>query len=240
MSLMRSVELKIKALPEGKLITYDDFGKYKENFYALSKALSRLNDKGVIERYKKGVYYKPKETIFGKIGPSEKDQINLILSDKSINGYLSGSTIYNDWGLTTQVSNEIVIVTNNPPKNTKLGNLKIKYSKGISPKVKSDVRKLQLLDIIKNFKKIPDRDDQLFVSVVKNELRVLEKKEVARLIKLALSYNPATRALLGALLDSINFKTSANTLKSSLNSFTGYKINISIQALPNKKDWQIV
>lgn len=240
MSLMRKVELKINALPEGQLITYDDFGKYGENFYALSKALSRLNDKGVIERYKKGVYYKPKETIFGKIGPSEKDQINLILSDKSINGYVSGSTIYNEWGLTTQISNEIVIVTNNPPKNTKLGKLKIKYSKGLSPKVKSDVRKLQLLDIIKNFKKIPDRNDELFVLVVKKELQSLDKKGLERLLKLSLSYNPATRALLGAILDLLNKNMYAKTLKSSLNSFTRFNIPISTQALPNKKDWRIV
>lgn len=239
MSLMRKIRSKIDRTPEGQFIKYDDFNRYKANSYALSKALGRLSDKGIIKRYKKGVYYKPKKTIFGEIGPSEKAQINLILRDKTVNGYLSGSTIYNEWGLTTQISNEVVIVTKKPKKNSKIGKIRIKYSKGITPKNKKDVRKLQLLDIVKDFKKIPDRNDKVFISVIKIELESYSNSEIKELVKMALKYNPATRALLGAILEFINLKESTSILRKSLNELTNYNIKISDEALSTKKQWQI-
>lgn len=239
MSLMRKIKSKIDNIPEGQFIKYEDFYKYKDNSYALSKALGRLSEKGIIKRYKKGIYYKPKKTVFGEIGPSEKAQINLIVSDKTVNGYLSGSTIYNEWGVTTQISNEIVIVTEKPKKSTKIGKITIKYSKGITPKNKKDIRKLQLLDIIKDFKKIPDRDDRIFVNIIKNELESYANSEIKELTKMASKYNPATRSLLGAILELININEFAIILRNSLNELTSYNINISEEALPNKKQWQI-
>lgn len=239
MSLMKKVKLAIDKIPEGQIITYNDFKIYKNNPYALSKALGRLSDKGIIKRYKKGIYYKPKKTVFGEIGPSENAQINLFLKEKAVNGYISGSTIYNEWGLTTQISNEIIIVTNKPKKGTNIGKITIKYSKGITPKNKKVVRKLQLLDIIKDFKKIPDRDDKIFVNVIKNELESYSNSEIKELAKIALKYNPGTRALLGAILEFIDIKEFAFILKKSLNQLTSYNIKISDEALPNKKQWQI-
>lgn len=241
MSLMRKIELKIRSIPEGQLIKYEDFGSLQDDAYALSKALSRLCNKGIIERYRRGIYYKPRITAFGILGPSEQNQIDLILNDKKVKGYISGSTIYNEWGVTTQVANEIVIVTAKPRKNTKIGNVFIKYSKGVSPKKKNSIRKLQLLDIIKDFKKIPDRNDCAFISVVKKELLSFKKEDLNQLTTLALKYyKPGTRALLGAILDMMKFNKYADSLKRSLNKLSVFDIGISSEFLPNKKDWQII
>ena len=46
---------------------------------AAAKALSRMAARGVIKRYKKGMYYKPKQTIFGEIKPSEEELLKSYL-----------------------------------------------------------------------------------------------------------------------------------------------------------------
>ena len=58
------------------------------------------------------------------------------------------------------------------------------------------------------------------------------------LVELAENYTSYVRALLGAIMEQNNLDT--ESLKKSLNGTTYYKLPISEQALPNKKNWNIL
>ncbi|MGB1204133.1 MAG: DUF6088 family protein [Chitinophagales bacterium] len=237
-----NIQNQINSFPENKLFSYSDFQISPQKKMALAKRLSILSKKRIIKRYKKGIYYKPKKTIFGFVKPSEKEQLDLLLKNENrteLKAYISYETIYYTYGLTTQVSNIFVIVSNKPKKSTQIGGIKVKYVKGICPTCEKDVKLLQLLDIIKSFKKIPARNDEIFVAVVKRELNLFSAEELARFIFLAKKYNPATKALLGAILELSNQKQVANLLKSTLNPLTKFQLSITKKALPNQQNWQI-
>lgn len=74
----------------------------------------RLEKDKKIKRYKKGIYYKPKVTMFGEVGIDTEQLIlkQYIKKDDKINGYLTGPVVWNNWDITTQVPNRTWIATN--------------------------------------------------------------------------------------------------------------------------------
>ena len=64
-----------------------------------------------IVKLSKGKFYKPENTVFGKLEPNQIQVVKYLLDDngKTI-GYLTGLSIYNQLNLTTQISNTIQIV----------------------------------------------------------------------------------------------------------------------------------
>ena len=195
MTVMGKVREKVNQIDDGELFTYDDVELLHMDSYALSKALSRLVNNGTIERLRKGVFYKPRKTKFGKLKPTEKQILELVLSNKvDSSGYITGLVVYNNLGLTTQIPNEVEIATPNPKKAEKIGKLKIRYVKGIAPKLESDIEKLQILDTLKNFNRIPDRNDELFVKLLKEKIKNLSDEELSRLFDLSEKYNPRNQS----------------------------------------------
>ena len=80
---------------------------------AVIKALNRMAASGRITKLSKGKYYKPEKTVFGELVPEQYQIVKDILEDDGkIIGYLTGLSIYNKLGLTTQVSNTIQIGKN--------------------------------------------------------------------------------------------------------------------------------
>ena len=81
---------------------------------AVSVALKRIMDANAIPElrfYKKGIYYRSVSTPFGDVG-IDKEQL---IKDKYLyddNGYEGGLNLLNKLGLTTQMSNKRVLVTN--------------------------------------------------------------------------------------------------------------------------------
>lgn len=83
---------------------------------------------------------------------------------------------------------------------------------------KFNIYYLQLLDSLKNLKLIPDTTNQDAIKRMKSLIKDLDKSAKNLLITLSLKYSPATRALLGSILEDLNFDTSElDTLKASLN-----------------------
>ena len=72
-----------------------------------------------------------------------------------------------------------------------------------------------------------------------NIIRNLPGTDQEYLAKLALKYNPATRALTGAILESVKDETTVETLYNSLRGTTTYDLNISKNILKNSDKWQI-
>ena len=103
----------IDRFPKGFVFTYADFNREVSQKQALIKALNRMVISGKIAKLSKGKYYKPETTPFGDLLPNQKQVVKDLLEEKGkINGYLTGYSIYNQLGLTTQVSNTIQIGKN--------------------------------------------------------------------------------------------------------------------------------
>jgi len=107
------IKTKIDRLPKGYVFTYNDFLSDLNNKEAVIKALNRMAIAGKIDKLSKGKFYKPENTIFGKLQPSQEQIVkDLLESDGKTIGYLTGYSIFNQFGLTTQVSNTIQIAKN--------------------------------------------------------------------------------------------------------------------------------
>ena len=70
-------------------------------------------------------------------------------------------------------------------------------------------------------------------------IKALPPENQTMLIKLALKYTPATRALLGAMLEESNIAVDTDLLRKSLNPITTYKLLGINKVLPYAANWNI-
>ena len=122
-----------------------------------------------------------------------------------------------------------------------MGNIKIRFVKSYVDVNNKNYHLLGILDVVKNFKKIPDLNKALAIKRIKVIIAELTDREQKDLVKYALAYPPRTRAFLGALLESIKTKRKEDliTLKESLNPLSSYTIGVTQDVLPNAKNWFI-
>ncbi|MCF8381838.1 MAG: DUF6088 family protein [Bacteroidales bacterium] len=117
---------KINRFKTGYVFTYDDFDLPVDRIQAFKKILSRLVLAGKITRLSKGQFYKSENTEFGNLRPTEYQVVKDLLEEENkIVGYLTGLSIYNRLGLTTQVSHTIQIGTNKERKTKTRGKYRI-------------------------------------------------------------------------------------------------------------------
>lgn len=235
------IALTIDRLPKGYVFTYADLAMEVNQKEAVVKALNRMVSAGKIAKLSKGKYYKPESTPFGDLLPDQKQVVKDLLEDngKTI-GYLTGYSIYNQLGLTTQVSNTIQIGRNEVRPNFKRERYTISFIKQKNTITKENIPLLQLLDAIRYIKKIPDASVESsckrFLAILKN----FTDKQINSMVRLALKYPPATRALLGALLEQTQAGELNQTLYKSLNHITKYKLDGAAKILSTSEKWNIV
>ena len=230
----------IDRFPKGFVFTYADFNSEVSQKQALIKALNRMVISGKIAKLSKGKYYKPETTPFGDLLPNQKQVVKDLLEEKGkINGYLTGYSIYNQLGLTTQVSNTIQIGKNEIRPSFKRDRYTIDFIKQKNNITKYNIPLLQILDTIRYVKKIPDTTITnsciRFVAI----LRQLKEKDLLLIMRLANKYPPATRALLCAMLDELK-STKTETLFNTLNPITKYKLAGAFSVLSTAEKWNIV
>jgi hypothetical protein len=231
----------IDRLPRGYVFTYEDFDVDVNKREAIIKALNRMVNSGKIEKLSKGKYFKPEKTPFGTLQPNQEQIVkDLLNEDGKVVGYLTGYSIYNKLGLTTQVSNIIQIGKNQTRPKFNRERYTIAFIKQKNIITKKIIPLLQILDSIKYVQKIPDTTIKTsclrYLEIIKN-LNLDDKKE---LIRLSLKYPPSTRALLGALLDEIQNKSITTGLKESLNPITKYEIPGAQKVLTKASNWNII
>jgi hypothetical protein len=241
MNVTDYISSKIERLPKGYVFTYADFITEVNKKEAVIKALNRMVKSGKIAKLSKGKYYKPENTPFGNLQPNQAQVVKDLLEENGkITGYLTGYSIYNQLGLTTQVSNTIQIGKNQIRPNFKRERYTISFVKQKNTITKENIPLLQILDAIRYVKKIPDASIEVsckrFLAIIKK----LSDKEMNTLIRLALKYPPATRALLGASLDQLQQTQATESLFKSLNPITKYKLAGAAKVLTTTEKWNIV
>jgi hypothetical protein len=232
---------KINRLPAGYIFTYDDFNLQVDKIDALTKALGRMVQDGRLRKLSPGRFYKPRFTDFGEVKPEIFQVVkDLLQQNGKIIGYLTGYSVYNQLGLTTQVSGIIQIGTNYQKKNISRGIFKIRFVKQPNKITKENIRLLRILDAISNIKEIPDTTVEQSCKTLSELIKKINTSEKEIFIRLAKKYNPATRALSGAILEnSFGVKDSEPLLK-TLNPSSVYTFDISESTLPNKRKWNIL
>ncbi|MDR3286950.1 MAG: hypothetical protein LBT27_05865, partial [Prevotellaceae bacterium] len=143
-------------------------------------------------------------------------------------------------GLTAQESiTTLQVATNKAKKSVVRGNYQISFV--IQPNIitNENIPILQLLDCLRFFKNIPttlpnDSCKQLLLLFGQ-----YTEKQIHTTKQLALKYNPATIAFLGALLETLNDKEDTNALYNLLNHQSSYKLGMSKNILLNQKKWHI-
>ena len=238
MKVTDNIGYKINRLPKGYIFTYADFVTQVNKKEAVIKALNRMAKSGKISKLSKGRYYKPEKTPFGNLLPNQEQVVkDLLEDDGKIVGYLTGYSIYNKLGFTTQVGNIIQIGKNETRPQFKRGLYTIAFLKQKNTITKENIPLLQILDTIRTIKKIPDarvdESSKRLLSVVED---VTDRQA---LVRLAMKYPPSTRALLGAVLEDLGNLTIANPLFKSLNPITKYRFDGVEKVIKSANKWNI-
>jgi hypothetical protein len=230
----------INRFPKGYVFTYNDFNSEVNSDQAIIKALNRLAAAGKIAKLSKGKYYKPEQSVLGELPPPQYQVVKDLLEENGVPvGYLTGYSIYNKLGLTTQVSNTIQIGKKEVRPKFKRGRYTISFVKQKNTITKENIPLLQVLDAIRTIKKIPDTNLTDAVSRMLAIVKGLSQADQQKMVKLAMKYPPATRALLGALLEDAGAGVSEQLYK-SLNPITTYAFLSVNKVVRSTEKWNIV
>lgn len=234
------IAFTIDRLPKGYVFTYIDFITEVNQKEAIIKALNRMAASGKIAKLAKGKFYKPEITTFGSLQPNLYQIVKDLLEENDkITGYLTGYSIYNQLGLTTQVSNTIQIGKNEIRPSFQRERYTISFIRQKNTITKKNIPLLQILDAIRYIKKIPDTTNtaacKRFLSIIDS----LEVKDINTLVRLTLKYPPAVRALTGALLEETGNINITEMLQKSLNPITTYKLSGVTNTISSAQNWNI-
>jgi hypothetical protein len=240
MSTARDIMNTIDRFPKGYVFTYGDFDADVRKKEAVIKALNRMAASGKIAKLSKGKFYKPESTPFGELQPDRRQIVKDLLEENGkITGYLTGLSIYNQLGLTTQVSNTLQIGKNQIRPSFKRERYTITFILQKNTITRENVPLLQILDAVRYIKKIPDTTLESSCKRLLAILKGISDKDKKSLVRLALKYPPATRALLGSLLDQMRPADLTDRLLRSLNPITKYKLTGAAKVLSTADKWNI-
>lgn len=137
---------KIKKAKKGTLYFAEDFLSYG-TAKAVSKALERLEQRGVVERISRGIYSRVDvDPIIGPLKPSTEAIAEAIRKRDKARIMLTGAAALNALGLSTQVPMNVVYLTDGAARKIELGKRKILFRKA-SPKNLSAIGKISGLVI---------------------------------------------------------------------------------------------
>jgi predicted transcriptional regulator of viral defense system len=240
MKVAQKIERKISRMKEGATFKYQQLGIDQPEYSAAAKAIERLIKKGLIKRVSTGVFYKPKQSVFGELRPREEELLKpYLFQDGKRIAYVTGGSLYNRMGLTTQVPKTIKVASKVKRVTTKIGETQVKPVKSYVDVSNDNYFMLEILDALKDFKTIPDLDKKSAITLLKNKISKLSENDRSKMIRYALKYPPRATALLGAILELSKKKNGLESLKINLNPLTTYKLGIKKETLPTAPKWNI-
>ena len=158
MKVSQKIDSQLKNITEGITFKYQDLVLEPSEYAAATKTVERLIAEGKLQRVSKGVFYKPKQTVFGALQPREDELLKQYLFKNGQRvAYITGASLYNEMGLTTQMPFTIVLASKSRRSALLvIGNLKIKPVKSYVDVTNDNYYLLGILDAIKDFNNIPN------------------------------------------------------------------------------------
>lgn len=241
MKVASYIASKVSRMPSGRIFTSSALMKDKVHKEAAIKALNRMVNAGTLAKYGRGKFYKPEYSPFGLLSPDVEQVISdLLYRDGKIRGYITGYSIYNRMGLTTQLSFVIQIGCNHVRPTFKRGQFRISFIRQPNRITKERIPLMQILDAIRYIKIIPDSTAEQSCKRLKVVIKNLADGQIAVLVRLSLLYPPYTRAILGSMLEDLGENDYLPVLYDSLNPLTRYKFYDLSKSLESAKKWNIV
>lgn len=234
-TVAETVRQKIEATEEGYWV-YADFSALPAT--AVSKALSRMANLGMLERVSKGIYYRPRQTRFGKSHPSQAEIQKLATKHQLIdNLHPSGISAANLLGFTTQnvIHGEFATSANSAPRKI-IGKAAKLHTRRPSTWDNLSNIDASLLDFLRNKGKFcdlsPDDTKCLLLKYFREESRF------ERILEVALNEPPRVRAMLGAIGQELRkSKSKLKMLKDSLNPISRFDFG-ALHNLCYAREWQ--
>jgi len=117
------------------------------------KELKRLVDSGEVKRFNTGIYYFPKKMFFGDsfLDPRKVVKRRFLSDGNEVYGYVSGVSLLNLVGISTQVPNLIELVSNNEStrvRDVKIGAQRVRVRRSRATVTKDNAAILQFLDLM--------------------------------------------------------------------------------------------
>lgn len=214
------LETAIQKYPENQVIVANEL--YKKinseitelNFY---KSLERMTKAGKLIHLTKGVYYRPKIGRFGTVPISEKEIIHHYVKNRR--GLMVGYRMYNEKGITTQVSKRVEILSTALAEEKKnIQNVSVrKVSVELTQKT---IPVIEMLEILQDYKKIEDVNMKALLACI-NSFAENYSDQAAHRVLAEIKYKKSTIAFLAAVLNHLHVR---HTLDKYLSPLSDYKI----------------
>jgi hypothetical protein len=204
-------------------------------FEAAAQALSRLRREGTLERLSKGVYYRSRETAFGKSQPSPTAIQKLASRRKGV--FPAGMAAANLLGFTTQTAKRPEVATTASSLPRKLvGSDTVIHTRRPEAWAGLSENDAALLDFLRRGGETSELSPQ--ETARKTMALLSQKRRLERLLKVADSEPPRVRAILGAIGEQLGKKPAAlRRLRDSLNPFSKFDFGL-LAGLPHADKWQ--
>src|ERR1035441_8819138 len=204
-------------------------------FTAVAQALSRLTRQGILERLSKGVYYRSRQTTFGKSLPNPAAIQELASRRKQV--FPSGIAAASLLGFTTQTARRGEVATSALSLPRKLiGSDTLIHTRRPEAWAGLSQTDAALLDFLRRGGRTSELPPE---ETVRRTVAILsERGRFERLLKVADSEPPRARALLGAVGEQLGKKPAVlRRLRTSLNSLSRFDFGL-LSGLPRSREWQ--
>lgn len=204
-------------------------------FSAVAQALSRLTRQGLLQRLSKGVYYRSRQTRFGKSLPNPAIMQKLASRRKTV--FPSGIAAANLLGFTTQMAGRGEVATSALSLPRKLiGSDTVVHTRRPEAWANLSDQDAALLDFLRRAASTSELSDE--ETLQKTLALFSEKGRFERLLKIADTEPPRVRAIMGAIGEQIGKNPSTlKRLKDSLNPFSRFDFG-ALHGLHHAKEWQ--
>jgi hypothetical protein len=216
-----------------RLWRFEDFRDLP--FMAVAQALSRLTRQAKIERLSKGVYYRSRQTAFGKSLPSPAALQRLASRRQTV--FPSGIAAANFLAFTTQSSKRGEVATSALSLPRKLiGSDTVIHTRRPEAWAGLSQTDAALLDFLRRGGRTSELPPE---ETVRRTVAILsERGRFGRLLKVADSEPPRARALLGAVGEQLGKKPAVlRRLRASLNPLSRFDFGL-LSGLPRSREWQ--
>lgn len=204
-------------------------------FMAVAKTLSRLSRLGLILRIGKGLYYKPRRTVFGQSKPNMTQLRSLPIQGKGI--FPANNTAANLLGFSTQNPAKMEIATNglSLPRLI-VGKETIIHTRRPESWKNLSYKDAALLDFIRKHGETSELSPAETVNKLLEHCR--QPGQFESLLQVAETEPPRVRAILGAIGQELGYSESKlSCLRKSLNSLSRFDFG-KLVLLKYSKQWQ--
>ena len=214
------IEEFISGQPENKILTANQvYRQLPESFseQAFYQTLTRLTQKGKLCHLTKGLYYRPRRSRFGVVPIGEQTIIDHY-TEKS-QGMVIGYRLYHQYGLTTQISKNVELLSSalqenkKTVSNVKVTRLDLKFDTAICNAIGT-------LEILQNYRNIEDINRQQLAEYMRKFALNYSEEAILTVLRHR-KYKKSTIAFLAAFLGFWNTK---HTLQQYLSRLSAYAI----------------